>query len=277
MARRRMIPALVVGVVVALAGAGLFILRSPRNDRDWAADHARLPVVSLGGDEARVDGIRDFRHTEAGESEARYRDEVYPLDEVRRVWFALAPFANRYRGLAHSFLSFEFADGRTLAVSVEARREQGEAYSLLGGLFRAFEVTYVIGTERDLIGLRALRGDTLFLYPSRATPEQARSLLVDMLTRARAVNASPEFYNTLFNNCNTNLRDHVNRATPARLPWGWGILLPGFSDALALEHGLLDTELDVTEARRRFRVDERARTALVGDPVEFSRRIRDSG
>lgn len=266
---------ILAAVVFGLGVAVLLGLRSPSNDRAWAADQSRLPEIEVIDGEARVRGIRDFRHRADGSVEARWRDETYNLDQARRVWFALAPFASRYRGLAHSFLSFEFEDGRFLSVSVEARREVGEGYSLVGGLLQGFEVTYVVGTEEDLLGLRALRGDTLYLYPSVATPEQTRAIFVDMLARARALADTPEFYNTLTNNCTTNLRDHVNRVASARLPWGWGVLLPGFSDALALEHGLLDTGLDVQGARARFRVDDRVRRALQEGGEGFSRRIRE--
>ncbi len=36
------------------------------------------------------------------------------------------PFSRRWRGPAHAFVSFGFDDGQYLAISVEARREQGE-------------------------------------------------------------------------------------------------------------------------------------------------------
>ncbi len=247
---------------------------APRNDRDWAADHARPARIELGAEEVRIHDLRDFRHLADGTFEEGYRDESYRLDDARAVWFVLAPFANRFRGLAHGFVSFEFTGGRYVAVSIEARREEGESYALLGGMLRDFEVTYVVGTEEDLIGQRAARGDTLFLYPSRATPEQTRALFVDMLGRAGALQEHPEYYNTLVHNCMTMLRDHVNRIAPDPLPWGWGILLPGFSDKLALDHGLLATDLDLDQARARFRVDRAARDAL-GTGEAFGTRIRE--
>lgn len=249
--------------------------RVPANDRAWAQDQARLAFVHFQGGEVRVTGIRDFRHGPDGSVLPGYREETFRPEEARRVWFVLAPFATRYRALAHSFLSFEFDGGRFVAVSVEARREEGEEYALLGGLGRSFELAYVVGAEEDLLGLRALRGDTLFLYPSVATPAQTWTLFVDMLERSQAVQAHPEFYNTLFNNCTTNIRNHVNRLTPGRLPWGWGVLLPGFSDALALERGLLATHLPLDEARARHRVDERVRAALAAGAADFSHRIRE--
>jgi hypothetical protein len=264
----------VLGVAVASALAVLLLVRSgPSNDRDWVVDHALPAEVDVMGEAIRIRGLRDFRHGEDGVSQERYLDESYDVGQTVGVWFALAPFAERFRGLAHSFVSFEFADGRFVSVSVEARREADEEYGILGGMMRAFELTYVVGTEEDLIGQRAVRGDTLYLYPSVATPEQAGALFRDMMERASTLSGQPEFYNTLTNNCVTNLREHVNRIAPDPLPWGWGILLPGFSDGWAQENGLLATTLDLDEARSRFRVDQLARPALAqGDG--FSTRIR---
>lgn len=261
-------------LVAALLFVALIALRRPRADRAWAADQAEAVGIEVGPDTVRVRGLRDFRWEADGAAHPAYRDEDFALGEIRGVWFVLAPFANRYRGLAHSFVSFEFEGDRFVAVSVEARRERGERYSLLGGLMRAFEIVYVVGTEEDLLGARAARGDTLFLYPSVATAQQARAIFVDMMERALRTQGRPEFYHTFFNNCVTNLRTHVNRATGADLPWGWGIVLPGFSDALALERGLLDTDLSLEAARQRFRVDGRVREALAAGGADFSRRIR---
>jgi hypothetical protein len=273
-----------LGTLGALGGALLLVLAAvrvaggaPSAERDWAPDQAVAPGVAFAGSRMTVEGVRDFRHRAGAESEVAYRTESFDLGQVESVWFALAPFAQRWRGLAHTFVSFGLDDGRFLAVSVEARRERDESYSLVGGLTRRFEVAYVIGTESDLIGLRALRGDTLYLYPSRATPEQAAALLADMLRRAEALRARPEFYNTLSNNCATNLRDHVNRVAGEPLPFGWAVVFPGWSDELALERGLLATDLPLEDARRRFRVDERAREALAQVDPDFSERIRSGG
>lgn len=262
-------------LLVSAIAVALVALRRPSAERAWAVDHSRPVAIAVAGDTVWVHGARDFRWSTDGTATPAYRDERYALGDVRRVWLALAPFANRYRGLAHSFLTFELEGGRFVAVSVEARRESHEDYSLVGGLLRGFEIVYVVGTEEDLLGARAQRGDTLFLYPSVATAEQARAIFLDMMERARGTQERPEFYNTVFNNCTTNLRRHVNRATAARLPWGWGILLPGFSDALALEHGLLDTPLTLEQARKRYRVDHLVREALAEGDAAFSRRIRE--
>lgn len=275
MRRRRALRATLAALLLlVLSWGALRAARGPSNERAWAPDHARLAAITFTDDSVVVRDSRDFDHGPDGSVTARYRTEAFPLDSVRRVWFALAPFADRYRGLAHTFVSFEFDHDRFLAVSVEARREDDEAYGIVGGMLRAFEVVYVVGTERDLIGQRAVRGDELYLYPSVATPEQSRAILVDMLAAADGLRAEPEMYHTLLNNCTTKIRDHVNGVTEADLPWGWGILLPGFSDELALEEGLLDTDLPIDRARRRFRVDQAARAALDAEGANFGATIR---
>ena len=265
-----------LGALALVAVAGFVLLTGPpRTDRDWAPDHRVEARVTFEGQTVRVNDVRNFRHSRGGAFEARYTSETFNLADVRGVWFVLAPFTGSWSGLAHTFVSFELGGGRFLAISVEARREQGEDYSIRGGLTRRFEMTYVIGTEADLLGVRALRGDVLYLYPSKATPEQARSMLTDMLQRAQALQAAPEFYNSLWNNCATNLRAHVNRVADEPLPLGWAILFPGYSDELALERGLLATELPLEAARERFRADERARAALADGAADFSARIRE--
>jgi hypothetical protein len=268
----------VTAYVIALVGLGTLVLvarlasLSPRNDLVWAIDHRVQARVTLDEGRVQVEDLRDFAHAAPDVFEERYRDETYDVFDVQRVWFVLAPFAERWRGLAHSFVSFELTGDRFLAVSVEARRERDEGYSLRRGIMRGFEVTYVVGTERDLIGLRALRGDTLYLYPSRATPEQARRMFVDMLESAERVRRRPEFYHTLANSCASTLRRHVNRVIDDPLPWGWAVVFPGYSDELALEHGLLDVDPPIAAARQRFRVDPVAREAIGSE--DFGARIR---
>ncbi|MCI0435280.1 MAG: hypothetical protein L0271_16810 [Gemmatimonadetes bacterium] len=62
----------------------------------------------------------------------------------------------------------------------------------------------------------------------------------------------------------------MNRIAPEPIPYDWRVL-PGYSDALALERGLLDTGLPLEPARARFRGNQRV-AAHAG--ADFSRRIR---
>jgi Domain of unknown function (DUF4105) len=160
-----------------------------------------------------------------------------------------------------------------VSISIEARREVGEEYGLLQGIGRNFELIYVVGDERDVIGQRAGFGDfDVYLYPIRTTPERARAVFLDMIRRAEGLRTQPEFYHTLSNSCISNLVRHVNRVAPGRIPGGLKLLAPGYADEVARALGLIDSTLTVDAARARYRINDRARRYL-GD-ADFSIRIR---
>jgi hypothetical protein len=73
-----------------------------------------------------------------------------------------------------------------------------------------------------------------------------------MLERANRLRGRTEFYDTLTSNCTTNLMDHANALEPGAVPYALGVLLPGYADELLLDRGLLETELSLDDARRRF-------------------------
>ena len=109
----------------------------------------------------------------------RHYDRTYDLDRIESVDFVVVPFAEFQAG-AHTFLSFGFSDGEHLGVSVEVRRKKGEQYSALASLVKPYQLMYVVADERDLSGLRANhRLDDVYLYRTKARPEDARRLFVD--------------------------------------------------------------------------------------------------
>ena len=271
--RRRVLAGAVAVVVAAGAWAGGWIGPAPSDLRDWAPGHSVAPTATIRGDQVTIFGVRAFAFRSADDFTPRYEDRAYDLSRLSSVWYVVTPFGEG-GGAAHTFLSFGFDDERFLSISVEARRETTEGYSLWSGLLRRYEVIYVIGDERDLIGLRAVhRGNRVRLYPVRAERPQIRKLFVDMLERANALAERPEFYNTLTNNCMTNILRHVNTLVDPPIRWGPRILLPAHSDQIAFERGLLDTELSLEEARARFLINERAVRSV--DHPEFSLRIRE--
>ena len=93
-----------------------------------------------------------------------------------------------------------------------------------------------------------------------------------MLERANRLREQPEFYNTLTNTCTTNIVRHVNEIAPRKVPFSYKVLLPGYSDRLAYDLGLLDTDLPFEAARERYRINDRA--LRYADSTAFSRLIR---
>ena len=101
--------------------------------------------------------------------------------------------------IAHIIVSFGFA-GEHVAISIETRKEKGEAYSSIAGFFRRYELIYVVGDERDLIRVRTnyrRPEEEVYLYRTRARPDNARRLFLEYVDRINQLNEQPEFYNTL--------------------------------------------------------------------------------
>jgi len=255
-----------------------WLFQKPSQRKNWSADQAVLPVVRREPDDRYVSitGIRDCRYRTTDDFTVTYRDDRFDLEQLHRVDFFVEPFAG-WRGLAHTFLSFGFQDGRHLAVSVEVRRQQGEEFNVLGGLTRQFELMYVVATERDVVGLRgAVRQNPVYLFPIRAEPMAIRKMFLSILDRINELVERPEFYNTLVNTCATNIVRHLHEVSEARIRW-WDprLLLPGFSDRLAHRLGLIDSHRILESSRESFEISERIRAAI--DDPEFSALIRTPG
>lgn len=258
---------------LAIASCLLFVLLvRPSNERDWTPDQQRLATAEFSGDTVRVRNVRNAHYRSTTDFDVHWEDRSYDLRRLESVWFVVEPFAD-WRGPAHTFLSFGFGDGEYIAISAEIRKEQGESFSPPRGLLRQYELAYIVGDERDLIGLRANhRQDDVHLYPMRATPEAARALFVAMLERANALARQPEFYNTVTNNCTSNIVDHVNVIAPEPIPISYRTMLPAYSDDLAFDLGLIDTDLPREQFRAAFRINDLA--AAHADSAAFSDAIR---
>lgn len=266
--RRRALLALLV--LAPLLGGWLSV--RPRADRVWTPDMAVMPSARFEGDSVHVTGIRNAEYRSTEDFTVAHYDRSFDLRALESVWYLVEPFGDM-KGPAHTLVSFGFSDGSYVAISVELRREPGESFSPVKGLLKQYELMYVVADERDVIRLRTnYRHDDVFLYPVRATAEQRRRLFVSMLERANGLRERPEFYNTLTNTCTTNIVRHVNEIAPGKVPFSYKVLLPGYSDRLAYDLGLLDTDLPFEEAKARHHIN--ARALRYADDPAFSALIR---
>jgi len=270
--RRIAAATLAAAAVAAVVFAAAVLSRHPSNDRTWSPDQRALATARFAGDSVYIHNVRNVHYRTTHDYDVHYEDRAYDLKRIESVWFVVEPFSGM-KGPAHTFVTFGFNDGRYVAISVEIRKEVGESFSPWRGATRGYELTYVVGDERDLIGLRAnFRHDSVYLYRTTATPEKAREMFVSMLTRANKLAAEPEFYNTLTSTCTTNIVRHVNEISPKRVPLSLKTLLPAYADELAYKVGLLDTTVAFEALRARAKIN--ARAAAYADSTDFSRLIR---
>jgi hypothetical protein len=244
----------------------------PSNDRQWAPELAQLPQSQFQGDQVLVRNIRNCSYRTLEDFEVRYYDQVYDLRELQTVDLIVVPFRD-IPDIAHIMTSYGFRNGQYVCISVEIRREQGEEYDPLKGFFNQYELMYVVGDERDFIMKRTnLQLDEVFLYPIKVSPAQARKMFVSMLERANKLAESPEFYNTLTNNCTTNVVWHVNQLSPNLIRYSAEVLLPAHSPEVVYNLGLLDKSKPFEQIKAESRVNPAA-FQYRNDP-NFSQLIR---
>ncbi len=252
---------------------GWWLSIAPRNDRDWQADVAVLPSATIEGDRVTIRNIRNFQYGAHDEDFVpRYYDKTFDLRKLD----ALDLIAVYWMGdaIAHVMLSFGFG-GEYVTFSIETRKERGESYSSLAGFFKQYELIYVVGDERDLIGVRTTYRrppEDVYVYRTRMRPDAIRGLFLEYVDAVNRLTREPAWYNTLTTNCTTVVFRHV-RLAGHTVPRSWKILLSGYVPEYVHERGGLTQTLPFPELRRQSLVNERARAA--GRAEDFSRRIRE--
>ena len=245
---------------------------------------ATLATADFDGDLVHIKNIRNCSYFKEDVYVVDHYDRTYDLNRVTGVDFIVVPF-KMAPSLAHTMLSFEFETDdeanpnpssnlssnpsnphgvrkEHLAVSVEARLEKGESYTPIKGAARQFELMYVVADERDVLRLRTEhRKVDVYVHRVRTTPERAKALLVDVLQRVNQLAEEPEFYDTFNNNCTNNIVRHINKLHPGRIPWDPRAVLPGLSDQLAYDLGLLDTSRPFSELKRDAHINAAAHRA----------------
>jgi len=264
---------LFVFIVILLPALIVNLITKPSNNRNWNEDQKILPYVDIDDDSILIHNIRNTSYTSTTDYEVKYYDKEFDLNKIKRVWYIVEPFSG-IPGSAHTFLSFEFENNNYISISVEIRKEKGESYHPVKGLFNQYELMYVIADERDVVKLRSnYRKDLVYVYPIKTGKEKVKGLFLDMIKRANKLKDSPEFYNTITNTCTTNIIKHVNTITPHRISiLNFEVFFPEDSDELAYKLGLIDTDLSFDEARKRYFINNKAEK--YADYLDFSVRIR---
>jgi hypothetical protein len=265
-----------LALVVSLGCRSAEKVIRPSNFRDWTPEQAVLATADFHGSQVTIHHVRNCQYFAADTYLVDYYDKSFDLASVRSVDFLMVPFESM-PAVAHTMLSFEIArpDGKSdhLAVSVEVRKEKHETYNPVKGSARQFELMYVVADERDVIRQRTnYRHENVYLYRTTATPEVARLLLADVLGRVNQLAKKPEFYDTITNNCTTNIVRHIDRVRPNRISYDVRMLLPGYSDEIAYNQGLIVPNGTFEQTRQRAYINPLAEQ--FADREDFSELIR---
>lgn len=257
-------------VIPVLGLAAVYWLTPPRNDRAWQSDESRMPSTEIAGDVATIHNFRNFDWTSKTTAHERWETRTVRLSNLRGVDFIMVRWPG-FEHICHTMLSFDFGPEGFICASVDARLEEGESYSPVAGAFRAYEILYVLGDERDIVRLRTnFRKDDVYMFRLKATPGRARELFTGYLNRANELRERPAWYNSLTTNCTTTIRHHAELLNLEN-PWSWEVLANGHLDSLFYKRGRLAGNLPLAELRARSAVSAAAQTAPLAD---FSTVIR---
>ena len=251
---------------------------SPSNSRDWYDFYAKTPDAVTSTSSVTLLNVRNWNHGTSGTLSKDWLDEIEinPTD-IESIWFALSRFGNSEVS-GHSFLSFELTTGEVYSLSIEARREVGEEYSVFYGLFNQFELWYGWGTERDFLGTRLFGADDqLEYYRLNLTAEEAQAIFSAVARETQSIADNPEFYNTLTANCTNLLAKTINQSYPGRIPYDLAWNLPGRSVEFLHEQALIDPTISVADhkvAATIDRTDPLLLQTIQGTSMEFSSALR---
>lgn len=256
--------ALYVGVIV------WWIAIPPSHDRHWRPDVAVMPRAFIDGDRVHLTGVRNIEYRSLDDFTVRHEERDVFLSRLNGLDFYVSYW--REGPVGHTFLSFTFDDAPPLSISIETRPEVGEEYDPLASLFKQFELIYVVGDERDIVGVRTNhRDESVYLYRLNTSAENARRLFLVYLERINELADRPEFYHLLSNNCTLNIVRYAN-AAGREGRFDIRHLLNGLIDSYLYHSGRVDTTLPFEELRRLSLINEPARAAA--GALNFAERIR---
>jgi hypothetical protein len=256
-----------VASVLLLALIAAYVVKTPA-PQDWRDLHSQEASVIFDGDRATILNYRDALHVSGQTSTPRWTAATFDLSQLEGLDLILQPFGN-VKALEHVMLSFRFADGSHVVISMEARQAKGAEFDALAGFFRRDPLYPELATERDLFWERMSRvpPDQIQIIPIRQSPEVLRVYLKRILLFVNAVHTRPKFYSTLSESCMTSF---INLAPErfASVPWydlrRW---IPGYALSLFQQQGLVDARLspDQLAQTRRLPADVLPPTAFPDD------------
>lgn len=265
----RWVGALVLAVPAVVLAAWWLTMR-PAQDRDWEPSVARLAQGTIDGDTVTIENVRNFRWRDAQDFDPRWETRRYALSAIRSVDLALSYWS--HTAIAHTLVSFGFADGDYLVFSVEIRRKRNDRFSEIGGFFRQYELSIVAADERDILQVRTnVRHEQGYLYRVQMAPADMRALFVEYVNQANRLAVRPRFYNTLTANCTTLVFRMANRIVTG-LPLDYRLLASGYLPEYLYDLDALRGAGSLREYRERGRYTDRALDTASG--LAFSERIR---
>lgn len=264
---------ILITLFVLIIGFVIYIVtKTPSSSRNWEGGYDVLAEPTVVGDIVTIKNIRDWNYSAEKALSYNYFDSSYDSTQVSSVWFLVEPFA-WWGAMAHTYFIFDFEDGRSLAFSIEVRREQGETYDGLRGVLNEYELFYVWATEQDVNSRRVLyQKNDLYMYPLKLSDNQRKNLFLKLAEESKKLVDKPKFYNTLTDNCTNLLAKHARQINYESLPFTSLIIPPGYAPSLLLKLGYIDASYtSIQSLKERYYVSD----VIKNNPENVQEAVRE--
>ena len=166
-----------MGVIVggfAVVLAWWFTIK-PSNEGDWQPDVAQLAWAEINGDEVTLHNVRNCDYRTETDYDAALGD-ARPCAYRRSPASTLPSTTGARRGSRIPSSASSSPTRRRSASPSRRERRSVRTIPPSRGLYRQFELIYIVADERDVIRVRTnyRHGEDIYLYRTTATPAQAR-------------------------------------------------------------------------------------------------------
>ena len=259
---------LIISTVI-LVIIGWWLSQQPRQYRDWKPEVALTAHAEVEGNIVPLFNVRNFEYRTETDFTPHYETRRLDLNNLKGMDIFVNYWGSPF--MAHPIISYDFGPQGHLCFSIETRPRLGQEYSALGGLYRQFELFYVVADERDVIRLRTnfRKGEDTYLY--RFSGPKPRESFLEYISSINALHTAPRWYNAITNNCTTAIRQQRTKSERTKLDWR--MLVNGYGDELLYERGAIDHSLPFAELKRISLINPKAQAA--NDSKDFSQKIRE--
>ena len=217
---------LLYGFVFACVLLWYFSLEA-RQDRDWNPEVAKQLHYEKQGDMVTLHNVRNFNWRSNEDYDIHWESRTVDLNKIT----GLNVIASYWMGpkIAHTLVSFDFADQEPLVFSIEIRKEKNEEFSAFGGFFRKYELSLIASDEKDLIYTRSnIRNEQVYLFPVKMPVAERKALFIEYLNKADELHDEAKWYNTLTSNCTTLVFDMVQAINTRHPPKDYRLFASGY-------------------------------------------------
>ena len=245
-----------VYIIVFIASLFWYFNLEARQDREWNPEVAQSLSYQRQGDLITLQNVRNFDWKPDGSYIPHWETRHIDLNQITGINIVTSYWMGPQ--IAHTLVSFDFANTKPLTFSIEIRKEKDEEFSAIGGFFRKYEVSLIAADEKDIIYTRSnVRGEQVYFFPVNMPKAEMKALFEEYLHKADELQQQAKWYNTLTSNCTTLVFDMVQAVSRKQLPSDYRLLASGYLPNYLYDLKALDQQWDIETWYQKAHINPR--------------------